>query len=39
MFEWFSVQKSKSLGLELAKLVKEHDLHDTQRNESKRLSS
>jgi hypothetical protein len=38
MFEWFSVQKPKSLGLELAKLVKEHDLHDTQRNESKRLS-
>ena len=38
MFEWFSVQKSKSLGLELAKLVKEHDLHDTQRNKSKRLS-
>lgn len=38
MFEWFSVKKSKNFGLELAKLVKEHALNDTVRNESKRLS-
>lgn len=38
MFEWFKVKKSKNFGLELAKLVKEHALHDTLRNESKRLS-
>lgn len=38
MFNWFSVKKSKSFGLELAKLVKEHGLNDTMLNESKRLS-
>lgn len=38
MFEWFRVKKSKNFGMELAKLVKEHALNDTVRNESKRLS-
>ncbi len=38
MFAWFRVEKSKKLGLELAKFVKEHALNDTARNESKRLS-
>ncbi len=38
MFDWFNVKKSKAFGLELAKLVKEHALNDSLRNESKRLS-
>ncbi len=38
MFEWFRVKKSKNFGMELARLVKEHALNDTVRNESKRLS-
>lgn len=38
MFEWFGVKKSRNLGLELAKLVKEHAPNDTLHNESKRLS-
>lgn len=38
MLNWFNVKKSKAFGLELARLVKEHELNDTVRNESKRLS-
>ena len=38
MIEWLRVKKSKNFGLELAKLVKEHALNDTERKESKRLS-
>ena len=38
MFDWFRVQRSKNLGLELAKLVREHALNDAGRKESKRLS-
>lgn len=38
MFNWFSVKKSNSFGLELAKLVKEHALNDAMLKESKRLS-
>lgn len=38
MFEWFRVKRSKNFGVELAKLVQEHALNDTVRNESKRLS-
>lgn len=38
MFNWFSVKKSNSFGLELAKLAKEHALNDATLKESKRLS-
>jgi transcriptional regulator NrdR family protein len=38
MFNWFSVKKSKSFGLELAKIVNDHTLNDAMLNESKRLS-
>ena len=38
MFKWFSVKKSRSFGLELAKLVEEHGLNREELNESKRLS-
>ena len=38
MFKWFSVKKSNTFGLELAKLVKEHALNSDMLNESKRLS-
>jgi hypothetical protein len=38
MFKWFSVKKSSSFGLELAKLVEEHGLNREELNESKRLS-
>ena len=38
MFKWFSVKKSKDIGLELAMLVKEHALNDAMLNESKRRS-
>lgn len=38
MFNWFSVKKSNGLGLELAKLVKDHALNDATLNDSKRLS-
>lgn len=38
MLKWFSVNKSKAIGFELAKLAKEHALDDAMLNESKRRS-
>ena len=38
MFNWFSVRRSNSFGLELAKIVSDHALNDAMLKESKRLS-